>query len=126
MHCADPACVAACPTGAMTKRDDGIVYVDQEICVGCGACAQACPYNAPHLISAAGVMGKCDLCRDLVDAGQNPACVDACLMRCLDWGDIDELRERHGDGASAGAAGVARGHRTLDGHRHLALLRAGR
>lgn len=99
MHCADPACVAACPTGAMTKRDDGIVYVDQEVCAGCGACAQACPYNAPHLISAAGVMGKCDLCRDLVDAGQNPACVDACLMRCLDWGDIDELRERHGEGA---------------------------
>ena len=95
MHCAEPACTAACPTGAMTKRDDGIVYVDEEVCVGCGACAEACPYHAPHLVAARGVMGKCDLCRDLVDAGENPACVDACLMRCLDWGDIDELRERH-------------------------------
>ena len=99
-HCADPACVAACPTGAMTKReDDGVVYVDRDVCVGCGACAQACPYGAPRLDEEYGVMGKCDMCREYIDAGGRPACVDACLMRCLDWGDIEDLREKYGDNA---------------------------
>lgn len=91
-HCAQPACVENCPQGAMIKRDDGIVYVDTEACIGCGTCAESCPYDAPRINEETKVSGKCDLCRDLLDAGENPACVDACLMRCLQVGDIEELR----------------------------------
>ncbi|MDE8703041.1 dimethylsulfoxide reductase subunit B [Adlercreutzia equolifaciens] len=97
-HCANPACVANCPTGAMTKREeDGIVYVDESVCIGCGTCAQSCPYGAPRLDTERGVSRKCNLCMDYLEEGGRPACVDACLMRCLDFGDIDELRAQYGD-----------------------------
>ena len=98
-HCTDAACVASCPQGAMTKREDGIVFVDQEVCIGCGTCATVCPYDAPKINEETKTMGKCDLCRSLIDAGENPACVDACLMRCLDFGDIEELRKEYGTNA---------------------------
>ena len=97
-HCESPACVANCPTGAMTKRDqDGIVYVDESACIGCGTCANACPYGAPKVNAERGVTSKCNFCMDYLDEGGRPACVDACLMRCLDFGDIDELRTKYGD-----------------------------
>lgn len=97
-HCESPACANACPTGAMTKRDeDGIVYVDESACIGCGTCASACPYGAPKVNVERGVTSKCNFCMDYLDEGGRPACVDACLMRCLDFGDIAELRERYGD-----------------------------
>ena len=97
-HCESPACVANCPTGAMIKRDeDGIVYVDESVCIGCGTCANACPYGAPKVSEERGVTSKCNFCRDYLDEGGRPACVDACLMRCLDFGDIAELREKYGD-----------------------------
>ena len=94
-HCESPACVANCPTGAMIKRDeDGIVYVDESVCIGCGTCANACPYGAPKVSEERGVTSKCNFCMDYLDEGGRPACVDACLMRCLDFGDIAELREK--------------------------------
>ena len=97
-HCASPACVANCPTGAMTKRDeDGIVYVDESVCIGCGTCANSCPYGAPRVNPDKGVSGKCNMCMDYLAEGGRPACVDACLMRCLDFGDIEELRAKYGD-----------------------------
>lgn len=97
-HCESPACVANCPTGAMTKRDeDGIVYVDESMCIGCGTCANACPYGAPKVNAERGVTSKCNFCMDYLDEGGRPACVDACLMRCLDFGDIAELRGKYGD-----------------------------
>ena len=97
-HCESPACVANCPTGAMIKRDeDGIVYVDESVCIGCGTCANACPYGAPKVSEERGVTSKCNFCMDYLDEGGRPACVDACLMRCLDFGDIAELREKYGD-----------------------------
>lgn len=101
MHCADPACVRVCPAAAMTKRDDGIVYVNQNRCLGCGCCALACPYNAPRMNPVRNVMGKCDFCMDFIDRGENPACVDACQMRCLEFGDISTLRGKYGTNAEA-------------------------
>jgi anaerobic dimethyl sulfoxide reductase subunit B (iron-sulfur subunit) len=97
MHCEKPACVHACPTGAMTKREDGIVFVDQKLCIGCRYCEWACPYGAPQFIEEQGVMSKCNLCMDLIDEGGKPACVEACVMRALDFGDIEELRAKYGD-----------------------------
>ncbi len=96
-HCEDPVCTQVCPTTAMTRREDGTVYVDQDKCVGCRYCEWACPYSAPQFNAKTGHMTKCDLCYDYRETGQNPACVSACPSRALDWGPIDELRKKYGD-----------------------------
>jgi len=96
-HCEDPVCAKNCPTRAIRKREDGIVLIDQDSCIGCKYCAWACPYGAPQFNPDKGVMGKCDLCADYVDQGKNPSCVDACPMRVLDFGEYDELLRRYGD-----------------------------
>ncbi len=98
-HCEVPACTKVCPTGAMTKREDGIVYVNESKCVGCSYCSWSCPYGAPRLNIQRKVMGKCDFCRDLLENGENPACIDTCPMRCMDYGEISELRAKYGSNA---------------------------
>ena len=96
-HCEDAICVEVCPTKAMHKRDDGIVLIDAEKCVGCGYCSWACPYDAPVLDTNAGKMTKCNFCYDDIDNGKNPACVDSCPMRCLSFGELEDLEAEHGD-----------------------------
>ena len=84
MHCADADCVTVCPTGASYKREDGIVLVDQDKCMGCNLCAWACPYGARELDRSSGTMKKCTLCVDrinderLPEEERQPACVLAC------------------------------------------------
>ncbi len=95
-HCENPVCVQVCPTTAMTQREDGTVFVDQDKCVGCRYCEWACPYSAPQFNAETGHMTKCDLCADYRDTGQDPACVAACPVRALDWGEIEDLREKYG------------------------------
>lgn len=95
-HCEDPICAKNCPTKALWKREDGIVQIDQNLCIGCKYCSWVCPYGAPQFDPQKGVMGKCDLCADYIDQGKNPSCVDACPMRALDIGDYKELVEKHG------------------------------
>jgi anaerobic dimethyl sulfoxide reductase subunit B (iron-sulfur subunit) len=95
-HCVAPACVASCPVEAITKREDGIVSIDKTICIGCGACATACPYAAPYVSSATGVARKCDLCKDLIDKDEKPVCVISCPMRCLEFGELEDLRSKYG------------------------------
>lgn len=97
MHCENPVCVQGCPAGALTKRDDGIVVIDEDNCIGCRYCEWLCPYGAPQFNEERGVMTKCDFCVDLLEAGENPACVDACVMRCLKYGELDELRAQYGN-----------------------------
>ncbi len=97
-HCENPACVAACPVGAMYVDEDTTVQHDDEKCIGCGACVATCPYQVPLIDEDMGVARKCDACKPYRNAGENPVCVDACNMRCLEFGDVDELRERHGEG----------------------------
>jgi anaerobic dimethyl sulfoxide reductase subunit B (iron-sulfur subunit) len=96
MHCEQPACVDACPTRAMRKRDDGTVAVDAERCIGCRYCEWVCPYGAPRYDAGAGRMSKCDFCQDERQAGRPPACVAACPMRALEFGEVGELEARHG------------------------------
>lgn len=101
-HCDNPKCVENCPTGALRKRpEDGIVTHDHDKCIGCRLCTWSCPYGAPQYKEDEGKVGKCDGCADLVAKGENPACVDACVMRCLEFGDIEELRKKHGVNADA-------------------------
>ena len=96
-HCQDPPCVKNCPTGAMQKRpEDGVVFVDQNKCIGCRYCVWSCPYGAPQYNPKIGKVGKCDFCRDLLAQGEPPACVAACPMRVLDFGPLDELKKKYG------------------------------
>ncbi len=96
-HCENPICRDVCPAGAITKRSDGVVLIDENKCIGCRYCEWACPYGAPHFREDQGVMTKCTFCEDLLAKGENPACVDACVMRCLDYGELDELRQKYGN-----------------------------
>lgn len=93
-HCANPACLPACPTGAIFKRQkDGIVDIDSTLCIGCRRCEATCPYGAPQYDPEDGIVKKCNLCVDEIDAGRKPYCVMGCMMRVLDIGDIHQLRE---------------------------------
>ncbi|MFO7754806.1 MAG: DMSO/selenate family reductase complex B subunit [Bacteroidales bacterium] len=99
-HCENPLCVRACPTQAMHVTDLGTVSVDQGKCIGCSYCTWACPYDAPRLDHRTGRMSKCDMCYDRIINNENPVCVDACPMRALDFGYMDELQEKYGDNRS--------------------------
>lgn len=95
-HCDNPACVEVCPTTAMSKdAETGLVSVDADKCIGCGYCHMACPYNAPKVDREKGHSVKCDGCAERVAEGKNPICVDACPLRALDFGAIDELRSTY-------------------------------
>lgn len=100
-HCDRPACVAQCPTGAMQKREDGIVFSDPELCIGCQTCAVACPFGIPTLNSGTGKIAKCDGCRDRVDLGLWPACALKCPTAALVFGSrqrvVQERREREAE-----------------------------
>ncbi|HWQ43282.1 MAG TPA: DMSO/selenate family reductase complex B subunit [Desulfosporosinus sp.] len=96
-HCQDPVCLKNCPSGAIQKRPaDGIVFIDQERCVGCHSCAENCPYGAPQFNPKNGKMGKCDFCRGLLAESKPPVCVAACPLRLLEYGQLDELRQTYG------------------------------
>ena len=97
-HCEKPACVEKCPTGAMAKAADGTVQHDDGTCIGCQTCVKSCPYGVPKYFEEEGVCRKCDSCIAFRANGMNPVCVDACVMRALDFGDVDELEKKYGDG----------------------------
>lgn len=99
-HCADPACLTACPHAAIMKREeDGIVLVRAEACVGkqaCGLCLEACLYQAPQFWDEPETsMEKCDLCLDRWEAGKKPICVDSCPARALDAGLLEDLTKKY-------------------------------
>ena len=97
LHCEEPACVTVCPTGASYKRaEDGIVLVNEAICIGCKLCSWACPYGAREFDPDAGVMKKCTLCIDriynehLEPEDQLPACVMVCPVSARHFGDLGD------------------------------------
>ena len=108
-HCSKPGCIEVCPTGASFKREDGIVSINQEECIGCGSCVTACPYDARTLIEeepeyvvdfplgdwdapkhVAGTVEKCTFCANRLDRGEVPACMELCPGRARYWGDLDD------------------------------------
>jgi Fe-S-cluster-containing dehydrogenase component len=113
LHCEDSPCVTVCPTGASYKRRaDGIVLVNEDICIGCGLCAWACPYGARELDAAQGVMKKCTLCVDRIDNAalpeedRIPACVRTCPTGARHFGDFADP-ESHVSRLTAERGGMA-------------------
>ena len=93
LHCLDPACVSACPIGAMQKTPEGPVIYDSELCFGCRYCMVACPYGIPRYEWDQSVpyVRKCSLCNPLLEEGKIPACVEACPYDALLFGTRDDL-----------------------------------
>jgi len=111
MHCKEPECVKVCPSGATTRREDGIVVVDNDKCIGCRYCMVACPYASRYFYSEVrtyypgyvtpyeeigyqkhklGTVEKCDFCVERVERGLEPSCVVSCTGNARFFGDLDD------------------------------------
>jgi len=111
MHCAEPECERVCPAGAISKRSDGIVVIDQDKCMGCRYCGMACPYMSltyldkmcnyyegymtpyeqrGYLKHRQGTSEKCDFCLERLDKGLEPSCVASCVGKARYFGDLDD------------------------------------
>ncbi|GAA0982604.1 MULTISPECIES: 4Fe-4S dicluster domain-containing protein [Streptomyces violaceusniger group] len=93
-HCTHAACLDVCPTGALFRTEFGTVVVQDDVCNGCGYCVPACPYGVIDVRPEDGGAHKCTLCYDRLGAGQEPACAKACPTDSIQFGPLDELRER--------------------------------
>ena len=109
-HCDNPPCMTVCPTGATYKKPNGIVMVDEDLCMGCRACAMACPYAARMEVTYADVrqgkefygqdyrrhspsVDKCTFCDHRVEKGEKPACVETCVGSARMFGDLDDATD---------------------------------
>jgi formate dehydrogenase iron-sulfur subunit len=93
-HCTHAACLDVCPTGALFRTEYGTVVVQEDVCNGCGYCVPACPYGVIDQRQDDGRVFKCTMCYDRLGAGQEPACAKACPTDSIQFGPLDELRER--------------------------------
>jgi Fe-S-cluster-containing dehydrogenase component len=89
-HCANPPCATVCPANATYVREDGVVLIDEKLCVGCKYCMVACPYQARIFDEERGVADKCWLCLSWVLDGELPACVEACILGARIFGRTDD------------------------------------
>jgi formate dehydrogenase iron-sulfur subunit len=95
-HCTDAACLDVCPTGALFRTEFGTVVVQEDVCNGCGYCVPACPYGVIGKREDDGRVWKCTLCYDRLGEGMEPACAKACPTNSIQFGELEELRERAG------------------------------
>jgi formate dehydrogenase iron-sulfur subunit len=93
-HCTEAACLDVCPTGALMCTEFGTVVVQDDVCNGCGYCVSACPFGVIGRRESDGGAHKCTLCYDRIGAGLTPACAKACPTESIQFGPLDELRER--------------------------------
>lgn len=89
-NCENPICVRNCPTQATFRREDGIVMQDPHRCIGCKYCMASCPYDVRYVDSLKKIVQKCTWCHHRVDAGLDPACVNACPTSALVFGDLND------------------------------------
>jgi formate dehydrogenase iron-sulfur subunit len=93
-HCTEAACLDVCPTGALMRTEFGTVVVQDDVCNGCGYCVSACPFGVIGRSETDGGAHKCTLCYDRLGDGLTPACAKACPTESIQFGQLDELRER--------------------------------
>src|SRR5579884_3341668 len=93
-HCTNAGCFEACPTGAIVRNEFGDVYVQPDVCNGCGYCQIACPFGVIEVNHQDGRAWKCTLCYDRQKDGLTPACAKHCPTQSIQFGDLDELHER--------------------------------
>ena len=93
-HCAKAPCKAACPEGAISRNEQGIVLIDEALCIGCKECMEACPFGAMQFDDDNEIAVKCDLCVERLENNEAPACSNACASGCIIWGDTKSLSER--------------------------------
>jgi formate dehydrogenase iron-sulfur subunit len=93
-HCTEAACLDVCPTGALFRTEFGTVVVQPDVCNGCGYCVPACPFGVLTQRERDGRVWKCTLCYDRLKDGLEPACSKACPTDSIQFGPLDELRER--------------------------------
>lgn len=89
-HCERPSCIEVCPAGATWQRKDGIVEINYDLCWGCGACVNACPYDARFINPVTKTADKCTFCSQRVDQGLLPACVETCVGGARQFGDLND------------------------------------
>jgi len=93
-HCTHAACLDVCPTGSLFRTEFGTVVVQEDICNGCGYCIPACPYGVIDQREGDGRAWKCTMCYDRLQIGQEPACAKTCPTDSIQFGPLDELRDR--------------------------------
>src|SRR5882762_10297299 len=89
-HCDDAPCIEICPTVALFRRRDGIVDFNNERCIGCKACMQACPYDALYIDPDSNTAAKCNFCTHRLEEGLQPSCVVVCPEQAIIAGDMDD------------------------------------
>ncbi|MEU5865276.1 MULTISPECIES: 4Fe-4S dicluster domain-containing protein [unclassified Nonomuraea] len=93
-HCTHAACLDVCPTGSLFRTEYGTVVVQEDVCNGCGYCVPACPFGVIGRRETSGTAAKCTMCYDRLEVGQEPACAKTCPTDSIQFGELDELRER--------------------------------
>lgn len=93
-HCAKAPCLESCPVDAIFRDEQGIVLIDNELCIGCKECLEACPFKAMQFDDDNEIAVKCDLCVERLTNNEEPVCCKACATQCIFWGDTKRLNER--------------------------------
>jgi formate dehydrogenase iron-sulfur subunit len=93
-HCVDAPCLEVCPTGSIVRTEFDTVYIQEPVCNGCRDCIAACPFGVIHVSAEKHVAQKCTFCYDRLKVGLTPACAQACPTASIQFGPVDELRDR--------------------------------